>query len=69
MEIIRLRHAWGAGGALREQWQDQGCHSSSPRASRGDSWPSATTMLGGEGLVTKHFDQTPDRLKAAEPPQ
>lgn len=67
MEAISLRHSWGISGAPWEQWleQDCGCHSSSAGTSRCDSWPSGTTILGSEGLVS----WLAARLKTAEPPQ
>lgn len=67
MGAISLRHSWGISGAPREQGleQDRGCHSSSAGTSRCDSWPSGTTMLGSEDLVS----WLPASLKTAEPPQ
>lgn len=67
MGSISLRHSWGSSGAPWEQGleQDCGCHCSSAGTSRCDSWPSGTTVLRGEGLVS----WLPARLKSAEPPQ
>lgn len=74
MESNRLRHSWGSGRAPWEQGWEQGqeqgwgCHSSSPRASRSDSRPSAATTLSGEGLVSKDFNQASCQIKGCWTP-